>query len=553
VKRNIIGIVLILLYALCIDVSTGGAAVQYQVTAQVSGGNGSLDIATPSPATVDSGLSTMFIFDAATGYHVADITDTCGSSPYNNTSNSIYLYPFITAPITLDCAVTATFAINDYSVSASAGSGGSLSGSTPSPAGVDYGSKTSFTFNAGTGYHIGGISGCGSAYSNSSQSLTTYSFTTGTITADCTVTATFAINHYSVSASAGTNGSLSGSTPSPATVNYGSTTSFTFNADGGYHVAGVSDTCGSAPYSNSSNAVSSYTFTTANIPGDCTVSATFAINHYSVSASAGSGGSLSSSTPSPAGVDYGSKTSFTFNADTGYHIAGISGCGIAYSNSAQSVTAHSVTTGTVTADCTVTATFAINRYTVSFQDDGKGSVSGATSQTVNYGSDTTAVTANPDAGYHFVDWTVTGGGSTTSANPLKVTNVVSDMIITANFSGNIYSISGTVGIPGVTLTYDDGGPRSVASDGSGNYSLTVPYNWTGTITPTKPGYTFVPASRSYNMVRSDQATQGFTATSVQSTVAVPTLSEWGMLLFALLAGLGALYHMKRREKKSLRS
>lgn len=38
-----------------------------------------------------------------------------------------------------------------------------------------------------------------------------------------------------------------------------------------------------------------------------------------------------------------------------------------------------------------------------------------------------------------------------------------------------------------------------------------------------------------------------TITSAAPTTAVPTLTEWGMILFAALAGLGAVYYLRRRE------
>ncbi|HLO30651.1 MAG TPA: choice-of-anchor Q domain-containing protein [Anaerolineales bacterium] len=62
------------------------------------------------------------------------------------------------------------------------------------------------------------------------------------------------------------------------------------------------------------------------------------------------------------------------------------------------------------------------------------------------------------------------------------------------------SISGNAGVAGATLNYSDGTAKSVTADGSGNYALTVSYNWSGTITPSKPGYLFAPFSRGYTNV-----------------------------------------------------
>ncbi|HJV36239.1 InlB B-repeat-containing protein, partial [Geomonas sp.] len=73
---------------------------------------------------------------------------------------------------------------------------------------------------------------------------------------------------------------------------------------------------------------------------------------------------------------------------------------------------------------------------VTFAAGQNGSITGATSQTVNYGGSTSAVTAVPASGYHFVNWTGTGGFVATTMNPLTVSNVTEDMTITANFLGD---------------------------------------------------------------------------------------------------------------------
>ena len=74
-------------------------------------------------------------------------------------------------------------------------------------------------------------------------------------------------------------------------------------------------------------------------------------------------------------------------------------------------------------------------YTVTFQTDGTPSatLTGTLSQTVTFGTDCTAVTANRPAGYHFVKWTK-GGVDYSFSNPLTVTNVTEDKTLTAHFS-----------------------------------------------------------------------------------------------------------------------
>ena len=74
----------------------------------------------------------------------------------------------------------------------------------------------------------------------------------------------------------------------------------------------------------------------------------------------------------------------------------------------------------------------------------------------------------------------------------------------------IYSISGNAGVAGATLNYTDGTPKTATANGSGNYSISVPSGWTGTVTPYQTGYTFTPVSRSYANVQSNQTAQNYT-------------------------------------------
>ena len=89
------------------------------------------------------------------------------------------------------------------------------------------------------------------------------------------------------------------------------------------------------------------------------------------------------------------------------------------------------------------------------------------------------------------------------------------------------TISGNAGVAGATLSYTDGTPKTATADSSGNYSFTVSYNWSGTVTPSKSGYTFSPSSRSYNNVTSNQTNQNYTATPVQGKPFIQVTSPNG--------------------------
>ncbi len=98
-------------------------------------------------------------------------------------------------------------------------------------------------------------------------------------------------------------------------------------------------------------------------------------------------------------------------------------------------------------------------------------------------------------------------------NTLVVESLPANIIIPFNLPPppQQITISGNTGVAGATLSYTDGSPKTVTADASGNYSLTVSYYWSGTVTPSKTGYTFTPTNRNYSNVFSDQTGQDYTA------------------------------------------
>src|SRR5207247_11170600 len=83
----------------------------------------------------------------------------------------------------------------------------------------------------------------------------------------------------------------------------------------------------------------------------------------------------------------------------------------------------------VTANLTVTANFAIDTFTLTYTAGTHGSLTGSSPQTVDYGSNGTAVTAVPDLHYHFVNWS-----DSSTANPRTDTTVGANLSVTANFA-----------------------------------------------------------------------------------------------------------------------
>jgi len=74
-------------------------------------------------------------------------------------------------------------------------------------------------------------------------------------------------------------------------------------------------------------------------------------------------------------------------------------------------------------------------------------------------------------------------------------------------SGRVRTAGGA-GIGGVSLTFSNGGGSTV-SNSSGFYDKRVPEGWSGTATPSKSGYVFIPPQRSYLDVVSDIPDQDY--------------------------------------------
>ncbi|MDR7123156.1 YD repeat-containing protein, partial [Rheinheimera soli] len=267
-------------------------AAVYTIHYQVSTSAGSGGSFSPSSRTVSNGGTTTFTVTPAVGYSIQSVTG-CGGTLSGST--------YTTGVISAACAVSASFSLNSYAVSTSAGAGGSIS---PTSKAVNHGSSTSFTVTPNTGYSIGAVSGCGGTLSGST-------YTTGVITGACTVSGSFSLNSYAVSASAGAGGSIS---PTSKVVTHGSTTSFTVTPSTGYHISAVSG-CGGT--------LSGTTYTTGGITGACAVSASFSLNSYTISALAGQGGTIS---PTTVQVSHAEDATFTITPEEGYMIDSVSGC-----------------------------------------------------------------------------------------------------------------------------------------------------------------------------------------------------------------------------------
>jgi peptide/nickel transport system substrate-binding protein len=130
------------------------------------------------------------------------------------------------------------------------------------------------------------------------------------------------------------------------------------------------------------------------------------------------------------------------------------------------------------------------------------------------------LSATPGVGYDFANWS---GDLTGMTNPDSI-SMDADKSVTAHFHSSSITISGNAGGAGASLAYTDGSPKTATADGSGEYSFEVSYDWSGTVTPSLPGYTFSPASIDYLNAQVDQTGQNYTAIAVDPLYSV----QWGL-------------------------
>ena len=179
------------------------------------------------------------------------------------------------------------------------------------------------------------------------------SYTFSNVQATHTISATFS-NQYTITASAGANGAISPS--GSVQVTQGQSRTFAITPNTGYQVASV------LVDGVSVGAVTSYTF--SNVQADHTISATFSVIQYVITASAGSDGSISPS--GSVSVNYGASQTFTITPNTGYQVASVLVDGVSVG------AVSSYTFSNVQADHTIAASFAILQQQVTFVSAGNG-------------------------------------------------------------------------------------------------------------------------------------------------------------------------------------
>jgi len=328
--------------------------------------------------------------------------------------------------------------VKKYTLTYTAGENGSIKGSSPQR--VDHG---------GTGSEVTAIPADGYHFENWDDGVNTPSRTDSAIKADLTVTAGFALNHYSLTYIAGGNGTIEGF--NMQSVNHG---------DDGRQVKAVP--AEHYHFMSWSDGVTTATRTDRSITADLEVTANFAIDQYTLAYSAGENGSIE-----------GAKSQKIDHGGTGTPVKAVPAAGYHFLSWSDGVTTADRTDSDVKNDLKLAASFARNQYTLTYTAGENGTIEGAKSQEVDHGGDGSQVKAVPAKHYHFKDWS---DGKATASRTDR--NITADLEVTANFAINQY-----------TLTYNAGENGTI----KGSNLLKVDHEGTGSEITAVPaeGYHFV--------------------------------------------------------------
>jgi len=386
-------------------ISAKFAITQYTISAS-AGSNG---LISPSGSVVvNSGANQSFSFTANGGYQVDSvIVDGVNQGPMGG-----YTFSGVVANHT----IRVTYTLSQYTVTATAGTHGSIS-----PSGgvmVNYGTDTTFTFTPDAGYHIDSVFVDGAYVGHTSP----YHFTG--VVANHAISVKFAIDEFMIVASSGLHGSIAPT--GSVTVDYGANESFSFIPDAGYRVDSVIvDGVNQAPSAG---------YTLNGVVTNHTIRVTFTLIEYTVTATAGPNGSLS-----PSGaviVNSGDSLTFTISAQVNYHISDV----VVDGNSVGAVSVYKFTN--ITANHSIVASFTITGYTITATAGGNGTITPSGPVSINSGTDTT-FTMTAATGYH-IDSIIVDGGYAGNTSPYHFTNVAANHTISVKFAINTYTITSSV-------------------------------------------------------------------------------------------------------------
>ncbi len=207
--------------------------------------------------------------------------------------------------VSADHTISATFVQNTFDITVTAGANGSI---TPGTGSGNCGGNATYNITPDACYSIADVVVDGV----SQGAINSYTFIN--VSAAHTISATFVLNTYDITVTAGANGSI---TPGTGSVNCGDNPTYAIAPDACYSIADV------VVDGVSQGAINSYTFT--NVAAAHTIIATFVLNTYDITVTAGVNGSI---TPGTGSVNCGDNATYTIAPDAGFIVSDVVADGI---------------------------------------------------------------------------------------------------------------------------------------------------------------------------------------------------------------------------------
>ena len=351
---------------------------------------------------------------------------------------------------------------NSYTIIASTNSDGTI---TPSGnVSVNEGTSQTFTFEPNVGYRVkrvivDGTTLTGTALENAINNG--YTFTN--VTGNHTISVEFEKLTFTITASAGANGSISDNGDN--IVNYGDSKTFTFTPNAGYKVKTIKID-GTALESTELTYAINNGYTFENVIENHAISVEFEIQTFTVSASKVGGGTIS-----PSGnisVDYWSSLTFTFTVDADYHVKSLTVDNVELTGEALADAFNNGYTITnISENHTIKIVFEIDSYLITASAGDNGAISPSGSVPVDAGANQT-FTFTPDIGYKIGNVQVDGEDLGEIAS-YTFKNVKEEHTISVSFVKIVSTITATSGKNG---TISLSGTQSIEYGEIVNYTFT---------------------------------------------------------------------------------
>ncbi|MBL7647735.1 MAG: SUMF1/EgtB/PvdO family nonheme iron enzyme [Candidatus Hydrogenedentes bacterium] len=381
------------------------------------------------PGGTVEGLSPQSVAPGADGSAVTAVP--LDGFAFVNWSDGSTLNPRRDRAVGADITVTANFA-ELFALSYTAGAGGTIAGNA-----------SQLVPEGGSGSPVTAVRDDSFVFDGWSDGRTDNPRTDINIAADLAVTANF-LEVFQLTYTAGTGGTVEGVTQQ-SVIDGNDGTAVTAIPGEGFIFIGWSD------------GVEENTRTDLNVDGDVTVTANF-LAQYTLTYVAGANGTIT-----------GATSQIVNDGEDGTAVTAVPNATFGFAGWSDGRADNPRTDVDVDGDVTVTANFA-TAITLSYAADTHGTLTGATEQVIGSGGTGTAVTAVPNEGYGFDQWS---DGRTD--NPRVDTGATSDLSVTAEF------------VPAFTLTY-------LASEGgtlTGATTQIVNTGGSGTAVTAAPNASFV--------------------------------------------------------------